>query len=205
MVRFIQKPCLLCNRNIFRTLLYSSLCYIRKNKHIQNPTEHLRWSSLLRTLCNYGIFRRRIYSKHSLVQTRVCQLLLNPFHDTPLFLYLLKTSENLWFSDVFRGYRKRPLAWNGLMYQLFFRTANLLLLLYPLLLIKSMTYSLAIRFFSQSLVMRYRALNNAPHRRYLTEFWNFGYGFLVKRKENYLYIRKCNNIKNNTKKRNSGK
>ena len=92
------------------------------------------------------------------------------------------------------------------MYQLFFMTPNLLLLPYPLLLIKSMIYSLAIRWlFSQSLVMRYRALNNAPHRRYLTEFWNFGYGLLVKRKENYLYIRKCNNIKNNTKKRNSEK
>ena len=60
------------------------------------------------------------------------------------------------------------------MYQLFFKTPNLLLLLYPFLLIKSMTYSLAIRFFSQFLVTRYRALNNAPHGRYLTEFWNFG-------------------------------
>ena len=25
--------------------------------------------------------------------------------------------------------------------------------------------------------MRYRALNNARHLRYLTEFWNFGYGY----------------------------
>ena len=32
---------------------------------------------------------------------------LNPFHATDLFLYLLKTLENLWFSDVFRGHRKR--------------------------------------------------------------------------------------------------
>ena len=32
--------------------------------------------------------------------------------------------------------------------------------------------------------MRYRALNNAPQRRYLKELWNFGYGLLVKRKEN---------------------
>ena len=78
------------------------------------------------------------------------------------------------------------------MYQLFFRTTNLLLLLYPLCLIKSMTYSLVIRFFSQSLVMRYSALNNAPHRRYLKEFWNFGYGLRVKRKENDLHIGKCN-------------
>ena len=64
---------------------------------------------------------------------------------------------------------KRPLAWNGLMYQLFL-TRNLLILLYALLLFKSITYSSAIRFVSQSLVLRYRTLNNAPHRRYLTEF-----------------------------------
>ena len=29
-------------------------------------------------------------------------------HATGIFLYLLKTSENLQFSDTFRGYRKRP-------------------------------------------------------------------------------------------------
>ena len=56
---------------------------------------------------------------------------------------------------------KRPLAWNGLMYQLFL-TRNLLILLYALLLFKSITYSSAIRFVSQSLVLRYRTLNNAP-------------------------------------------
>ena len=57
-----------------------------------------------------------------------------------------------------------------------------------------MTFSWAILFFSQSLVMRYRALNNTPYWRYLTKFWNFGCGLLVKRKENCLYIRKCDNI-----------
>ena len=40
-------------------------------------------------------------------------MFLNLFHATGLFLYSLKT-ENLWFSDVFRGYRKRPVALNGL-------------------------------------------------------------------------------------------
>ena len=35
---------------------------------------------------------------------------LNSFHATCLFLYSLKTSENLWFSDVFEWYRKR-LVW----------------------------------------------------------------------------------------------
>ena len=39
---------------------------------------------------------------------------INPFHTTGLFLYSLKTSENLWFSDVSRGFRKRPVARNGL-------------------------------------------------------------------------------------------
>ena len=34
---------------------------------------------------------------------------------------------------------------------------------------------------------------------------NFGYGLLVKRKENYLYTQKCNNIKNNAEKENSEK
>ena len=88
------------------------------------------------------------------------------------------------------------------MYKLFFRTPNLLLLLYPY---QKYDLFLGHLCFQPILVMRHRALNNAPHRRYLTEFWNFGYGLRVKRKENYLYIRKCNNIKSNTKKQNSGK
>ena len=33
--------------------------------------------------------------------------------DVP-FIYPLETSENFWFSDVFRGYRNGTLAWNGL-------------------------------------------------------------------------------------------
>ena len=34
---------------------------------------------------------------------------INPVHATDLFLCLLITSENLWFS-VFRGYGNRPVA-----------------------------------------------------------------------------------------------
>ena len=37
-------------------------------------------------------------------------LLINPFHATDLFWYPLRTSENLWFSDVFREYQKRSVA-----------------------------------------------------------------------------------------------
>ena len=43
--------------------------------------------------------------------------ILNQFHDTDLFLYPLKTSENQRFFYVFRGYRKRSVAWNGLRVQ----------------------------------------------------------------------------------------
>ena len=39
---------------------------------------------------------------------------INLIHATGLFLYPLKTSVNHGFSDVSRGYRKRPVAWNGL-------------------------------------------------------------------------------------------
>ena len=38
----------------------------------------------------------------------------NPFHASGLFLYSLKTLENHWFSNVFRGYRKGPVALNVL-------------------------------------------------------------------------------------------
>ena len=47
--------------------------------------------------------------------------LINPFHATDLFWYPLKTSENLWFSDVFRGYQKRSVAWNGLIAMHYFQ------------------------------------------------------------------------------------
>ena len=39
---------------------------------------------------------------------------INAFLSTGLFLYRLKKSENQRFSDVFRGYIKRPLERNGL-------------------------------------------------------------------------------------------
>ena len=41
--------------------------------------------------------------------------LMNLFHATGLFSYTLKTSENLWVSDIFRGSRKRPVGWNATM------------------------------------------------------------------------------------------
>ena len=64
---FIQN---LVNPDIFRTLVYSELWYILKSKHIQNPAKYLRWSILLRTLCNYSRFRDPIYWKLSHIKNQ---------------------------------------------------------------------------------------------------------------------------------------
>ena len=40
---------------------------------------------------------------------------INPFHAANLFWYPLKISENQRFSDIFRGYQKRSVAWNELI------------------------------------------------------------------------------------------
>ena len=41
---------------------------------------------------------------------------ITSFHATGLLLYPMKTSETyrLWFRDVFRGFRRQPVAWNRL-------------------------------------------------------------------------------------------
>ena len=38
---------------------------------------------------------------------------VDKFHATGFFLYPLKTSENVWYSDIFWGYGKRPVAVSG--------------------------------------------------------------------------------------------
>ena len=49
----------------------------------------------------------------------------NPFHANGPFLYPLKTLENLWFCDVFRGYRNDEiLTWNELIPILFAEFMN---------------------------------------------------------------------------------
>ena len=40
--------------------------------------------------------------------------ILKPFLPNVFFPYLLKISKNEWFSDVFRGHKKRMLRKNGL-------------------------------------------------------------------------------------------
>ena len=50
--------------------------------------------------------KKRLYQL-DLLKKKKAILYLNLFQATGLFLYHLKTSENLWFSYVFKGYRKK--------------------------------------------------------------------------------------------------
>ena len=45
----------------------------------------------------------------------IANALLNPFLATVHILYPMKTTENLWFSVLFRGYKIRTLARNALI------------------------------------------------------------------------------------------
>ena len=77
------------------TTPYSTLIFVEQTI---SPTQLLDTS---RKLNIYKTFRR------------CAGLLLNPFQENALFLCPLKTSENLWSSDVFRRYRKGTLAEMG--------------------------------------------------------------------------------------------
>ena len=45
---------------------------------------------------------------------------INPIQVNVFLLSLLKILENLWLSEVFRGYKKETLAWNRLIFYLFY-------------------------------------------------------------------------------------
>ena len=56
-------------------------------------------------------FFQKCHSKKSMkAKNNPVLVLINPFNATTFFLYPLETSENLWFSDVSRGYRKKAVA-----------------------------------------------------------------------------------------------
>ena len=40
------------------------------------------------------------------------KIVVIPFYVTGLFLHTLKMLENVCFSNIFKGYRKRPVTWN---------------------------------------------------------------------------------------------
>ena len=67
----------------------------------------------------YITFTLKFLSDKSGIKHHCKNYFLNPFHATDLILTPLKISENLGFSDVFRGCTKRPVVWNGLIRRLF--------------------------------------------------------------------------------------
>ena len=43
--------------------------------------------------------------------------IMKPFQVINFSLYSLKSTENMWFSDAFRGYKGSNVAWNGKMFE----------------------------------------------------------------------------------------
>ena len=65
----------------------------------------------------WGLFliKKRLSTGVYLAFVLLQEAAVNPFHIIGLLHYPLKTSQNLWFSHIFNGYRKRKVAYNGLM------------------------------------------------------------------------------------------
>ena len=101
-------------------------CYLHKQQWLRNYfyLKDICWSICMLGRCApkdrvsgrepVASFKSKNWFK--IVDLRFVQMsaYINPFRTMVLFLYPLKTSENLCFSDVFGGYRNRPVAWNWL-------------------------------------------------------------------------------------------
>ena len=87
---------------IFCAMLFCAMCYVKFCAML--------FCCLNLTFDGCSFICRKIRQNMSV---RMKENLINVFHGTDLFLYLLKTSENCSFSDVFRGYRKRSVPSNG--------------------------------------------------------------------------------------------
>ena len=66
-----------------------------------------KWMIFFESGLNWEFFEEVKYKESTVWKRWLC---FNPFHATGFFLYCLKTFENLWFSAVFRGFRKGSLA-----------------------------------------------------------------------------------------------
>ena len=107
-----------CSPSIYLTLKYQSLTIKRQPHKMVKHTQIIR--RLLPTNC-LSVFEHFVGSVlkwlnniMSVYRKSQKDFLthINPFHATDLFLYPQKTLETYRFSDVFRGYRKRPVAFN---------------------------------------------------------------------------------------------
>ena len=77
-------------------------------KEFKNLHEiHLKWSCLVNLDARNDVIKILLMSGIVFV---LFSNVLNPFYAISPFLYSLQTSENLWFSDVFRGHRKIPVT-----------------------------------------------------------------------------------------------
>ena len=76
------------------------------------------WNTCFEICPTYICIRKRLsYFTFLLIKSDsqyAGDFVINRFYTTAIFLYLVKTSENLSFSDVSRGYRKRSVVWNRL-------------------------------------------------------------------------------------------
>ena len=80
-------------------------CRYLSSLHQRNSAQNYRSVSILPTFSK--VFERCLYDqRHDFT---------NPFHATGLFLYPLKTWRKLEVFWCFQRYRKRPVAWNGLI------------------------------------------------------------------------------------------
>ena len=66
------------------------------------------------SLWNREILKSICFDEHLFYRTPQFQPLLNPSQVNVHFLYPGKIPENLWFSDIFRRYKKGALTWNWL-------------------------------------------------------------------------------------------
>ena len=96
-------------QSVFQRLIHNFLFYCQlQNKYkkdiwlSRNRSNHQRCSVRKGVLRNFTKFA----GKHLCQSLFFKNDLFNPFQSSVTFLYPLKTSENLWFSDVFRGVQK---------------------------------------------------------------------------------------------------
>ena len=111
---FICLEVIYCNY-ILKIILYYFLWW--RNKLTQSTNQ---WTDFY--MIGTSVMKELMWHAFSNKDRTLNNILLNPLCGSYLFLCLLKTSENIWFFDVFRGYWKRPVVWNELRHFLQDRT-----------------------------------------------------------------------------------
>ena len=131
--KFLSRVCFIFkNASNFRTISKEIRKYQIASNHCVKSVEIRSYFWSVLSCIQSGIYEPEITPYldpfHSVeIASNILRIManfINPYYATDLVWYPLKTSENLWFSDVFRGYQKRLVAWNGLTIFSFF-TRNL--------------------------------------------------------------------------------